>query len=68
MKNLTTEQIDKQILDHAEEMIKLMKLKGFEDNSHIPLNCECIQIWIHDEHIKVEASCQEIETEYRKKN
>jgi len=66
-KELTTEQLDAQILDLAEQMIKLMKLKGFEDNSHIDGECECLQIWIHDTVIYAEAAGQKLGIIQRKK-
>ena len=66
-KELTAEQLDSQILDHAEEMIRLMKLKGFKDESHIEGECECLNIWIYDDVIGVEASCQPVRTTQRKK-
>ena len=66
-KELTTEQLDNQILDHAEEMIRLMKLKGFEDRSHREGECECVQIWIHDTVIYAEAAGQKLGIIQRKK-
>ncbi len=62
------EQIDNNLLDLAEKMISLLKKKGFEDNSDQPLECECIQVWIHNETIEVGVSCQrELTTIQRKK-
>ena len=66
-KDITATQIDEQILDYADAIIELMKIKGFEDKSHEPLNCECVQILIHDEVISVGVACQSVETDKRKK-
>jgi phosphoribosyl-ATP pyrophosphohydrolase len=66
MKKLTKAQIDKQILDHADEIIKLMKLKGFKDESS-DMNYDHIQIWIQDDVIEVQHVCQSITTKKRKK-
>jgi hypothetical protein len=65
-KKLTKAQIDKQILDHADEIIRLMKLKGFKDESNSAQH-DNITLWIRDDMISVEHICQGVETIKRKK-
>lgn len=66
MKKPTKTQLDKQILDHADEIVRLMKMKGYEDDSadygisHINVNN-----W-HDG-IQVDCQLQKIETIRRAK-
>jgi|GEM_PF-6846267 len=65
-KKLTRAQIDKQILDHADEIIKLMKLKGWQDDSRSE-SLESIQLYVWHDSISVEAVTQGIKTIRRKK-
>ncbi len=60
---LTKRQIDKKILDHAEKIVKLMRLKGFDGNTS---ECDSLFIWIIDEKLQVEAINQKIKTNFRK--
>lgn len=66
MKKLTVAQIDKQILDHSDEITRLMKVKGFEDDS---AECGVSFITICNWHdgIQVECRLQEITTIRRAK-
>lgn len=61
MKKLTTAQLDKQILDHADEIIRLMKLKGMKDDDKL------ITIWLGEGKVEVEHILQSICTKSRKK-
>ena len=59
------EEIDNLILVHAEEIVRLMKLKGFVDDCLTTITTSIdIRLW-HDG-IEVEASLQDIKTIRRK--
>lgn len=66
MKKLTTSQIDNQILDHADEIVRLMKLKGWKDESFTKGICT-IDIGVWHDGIQVENIIQEVKTIRRKK-
>lgn len=63
---LTESQIDNQILDHADEITRLMKLKGFTDNSSV-LIYNSLTIWLRPETIQVAVEGPHVETIERKK-
>lgn len=66
MKNkLTKAQIDKQILDHADEIVRLMKLKGFNPNK-ASYGLDSIHIHCWETEIDVESIQQDVSTRRRK--
>ena len=58
--------LDNEILDHAEEIVRLMKMKGFEDDS-LTTGTTSIDIRLWHDGIEVEASLQDIKTIRRNK-
>ena len=67
MKKLTKAQIDKQILDHTDDIVKLMKMKGFKDDSkEFGVTFININLW-HDNTIDVQCDLQSIKTIRRNK-
>jgi hypothetical protein len=66
MKKETTRTLDDEILDHADEIIRLMKLKGMKDRSDKD-NYDDIAIWMMENEIQVDSVCQEIKTKKRLK-
>lgn len=65
MKKLTKSQLDDQILDHADEIIRLMKLKGWRDlSSDRGLSNINIEVW--ENGFRVKSIIQDISTKKRK--
>jgi len=60
------EDIDNEILEHAEEIVRLMKLKGFKDDSK-DFGVSFITINNWNDGIEVECQLQDIKTIRRKK-
>lgn len=64
-KKLTKAQIDKQILDHADEIVRLMKLKGFNPHK-ASYGLDSIHIHCWETEIDVESMQQDVSTRRRK--